>query len=184
MKYFRLPIISIVLLLFFISCNTVKNDDEIRSVFRYNEPAGISSLDPAYARNLANIWGVNQLFNSLVSLDSNLRVKASLARSWSVSDDACTYTFTLRDDVYFHDRHLFEGGKGRKLKASDIVFSLNRLCDPSVGSPGAWVMHYREFFPPCRQSGRLLQVQKDKILPWNRQISGKDNPFHLSFTFS
>ncbi len=111
------------------------------TVFRYNEDLNITSLDPIYARNQANIWGVAQLFNSLVELDDSLYVRPALARRWEVSDDGLIYTFYLRDDVFFHDDDCFPGGRGRQMVASDFVFSFSRLVDPRLNSPGAWVMN-------------------------------------------
>lgn len=118
----------------FVSCNSGKNEDDTRTYFSYNEMAGISSLDPAVASNLENIWAVNQLFNGLVQMDDSLNVKPCIAKKWFVSDDGLTYTFYLDDNVYFHDSKVFEGGKGRKVLAKDFVFSFNRLFDARVSS--------------------------------------------------
>jgi peptide/nickel transport system substrate-binding protein len=43
--------------------------------------------------------------------------------------------------VYFHDHEGFPDGKGRKLGAEDVEYSFNRLIDPSLASPGAWVFN-------------------------------------------
>lgn len=110
-------------------------------VFRYNAASGISSLDPAYARDQANIWGVNQIYNGLVQFDTALQIHPSVAKRWQISDDGLTYTFFLRDDVYFHDHELFENGKGRRLTAEDVAYSLSRIIDPKVASPGAWIFN-------------------------------------------
>jgi peptide/nickel transport system substrate-binding protein len=74
-----------------------------RRVFRYNQPEALTSLDPAFARNQANIWAVSQLYNGLLELDSTLQPAPALARRYSISPDGLTYTFWLRKDVYFHD---------------------------------------------------------------------------------
>lgn len=110
-------------------------------IFRYNEAAGITSLDPAFSRSLENIWGVHQIFNSLVNLDSSMQVVPSVAKNWSISDDGMEYEFQLRDDVYFHDHPLFPGGKGRKVTADDFVYSFRRLLDEKLAAPGAWVLN-------------------------------------------
>jgi oligopeptide transport system substrate-binding protein len=127
-------------LLINISCYRNKSEIEGKSVFRYNEYAGITSLDPAFARNQANIWAVNQLFNGLVQLDSNLLIRPCIAKEWSVSEDGKIYTFHLRNDVYFHNNMVFPQNKGRKVTAGDFVFSLQRLADKQLASPGAWVL--------------------------------------------
>lgn len=126
--------------IFLLSCRNSHRNDNGLTVFRYNEAAGISSLDPAFARNQANIWAVNQIFNGLVQLDSALHVIPSIASKWEISEDGRTYTFYLRDDVYFHDSPVFSNGRGRKLTAADVVYSLKRLADERLASPGAWVM--------------------------------------------
>src|SRR5690606_23081468 len=91
------------------------------SVFCYNQVDGIETLDPAFAKSLAIMWGVNFLYNTLVEVDSGLQLTPSLARSWDVSADGLRYTFQLRTDLYFHDNPVFPGGKGRKFRASDVV---------------------------------------------------------------
>jgi len=58
-----------------------------------------------------------------------------------MSADGLTYTFYLRDDVYFHDHGKFKEGKGRKVIAADLVYSLKRITDPAVASPGMWIFH-------------------------------------------
>ncbi|MBU6325137.1 MAG: ABC transporter substrate-binding protein [Bacteroidetes bacterium] len=110
-----------------------------QSIFRYNEDAGIQVLDPAFTRSQAEIWAVTQLFNTLTEPDSNLLPAPSLASSWRVSDSGKTYTFSLRTDVLFHPHRLWKNEQERILRASDVVFSLRRLVDSAVASPGAWV---------------------------------------------
>lgn len=128
------------------SCSSGRNDDP-SIVFRYNEPSGISSLDPAYARNLSNIWAVNQIFNGLVELDDQMQVVPSLAHRWEILDDGRLYRFYLRDDVVFHHDAKLSGGQGRKLRASDFVYSFNRIIDQEVSSPGSWVFNEVERRP-------------------------------------
>jgi oligopeptide transport system substrate-binding protein len=123
------------------SCGKRFDDLDHLTVFRYNEDLNITSLDPIYARNQANIWGVTQLFNSLVELDDSLQIRAAVAKDWTISDDGLQYVFYLRDDVFFHDDECFPEGKGRRVLAEDFVFSFARLVDPRLNSPGAWVMN-------------------------------------------
>jgi peptide/nickel transport system substrate-binding protein len=133
---FLLPLIILC------SCNS----DEQRAnkkIFRYNESTGIASLDPAFAKNQSIMWAVHQLYNTLVETDSNLHMVPSVAKRWEISENGLLYTFYLRDDVYFHNDACFSNGKGRKLVAADVVYSLNRLRDPSVASPGAWIFNHR-----------------------------------------
>lgn len=111
--------------------------------FRYNETSGISSLDPAFAKNQSNIWAVHQLFNTLVETDAAMQLQPSLARSWTISEDGRRIRFLLRDDVFFHDHAVFPGGKGRKMIAADVAYSFARLINPATASPGAWIFNNR-----------------------------------------
>lgn len=103
-------------------------------VFRFNELGDVTSLDPAMSGSFENNWAVNQLFNGLVEMDNGLNVQPCIAKSWSISDDGLTYTFNLRQDVYFHDDPQFPDGKGRIVTASDFVYSFGRLFDATVSN--------------------------------------------------
>ncbi len=59
-----------------------KAEQEGLTAFRYNEPGGITSLDPAFAKNLENIWPVHQVFNGLVQMDENTEVVPCIASKW------------------------------------------------------------------------------------------------------
>ena len=135
--------ITLTFLLLFViaaSCSVRKqNEEDTLRVFRYNESKGISSLDPAYARNQTIIWPVSQLFNGLLQMNDNLQIEPALARKWEVSSDGKVYTFYLRTDVYFHDDPVFPEGKGRTVDATDVEYSFSRILDPAVASPGMWV---------------------------------------------
>lgn len=123
--------------------NSDAEDTPKTRFFRYNQASGITSLDPAFAKDQANIWAINQLYNGLVQMDDGLNIKPCLAKSWTISEDGRLYTFTLRDDVFFHDHDLFPNKKGRKLTAQDVAYSLERVIDPATASTGAWLFNER-----------------------------------------
>jgi oligopeptide transport system substrate-binding protein len=114
-----------------------------KAVFYYNESTGIATLDPAFAKNQSIMWAIHQVYNTLVEIDSNLNIVPSLAKSWDIDAARTTYTFHLRTDVYFHDHEIFPDGKGRKMLASDVVYSLNRIIDKTTASSGAWIFNNR-----------------------------------------
>ena len=135
--------IKTVLKLFIIvacsSCYNKKSHE--KNIFHYNEFNGISSLDPAFAKSQSVMWSAHQLFNTLVEIDDSLHIIPSLAKSWDISDDRTVFTFHLRNDVFFHDDACFAGGKGRKMIAKDVEYSLSRITDKQVASPGAWIFN-------------------------------------------
>lgn len=126
---------------FSISCSDSKRKEQ--NFFHYNETTGISSLDPAFAKNQSNIWAVHQLFNTLVETDEQLHIVPSLSKSWDISADRLHITFHLRTDVFFHDNSCFANCKGRKVVANDVVYSFQRLMDKNTASPGAWIFNNR-----------------------------------------
>lgn len=130
----------ILFLPFFSSCSHPHSD---KNIFRYNEQSGIATLDPAFAKNQSIMWVVHQMYNTLVQIDNNLNLVPSLAKSWDISDDNLTFTFHLRNDVYFQDNSAFPDGKGRKMTAKDVVYSFERILDPATASSGAWIFNGR-----------------------------------------
>ncbi len=127
------------------SCYKAVNTDT-SLIFRYNEHKNISTLDPAFAKDLADINGVHQLFNGLVQMSDSLKVQPCIAKYWKISEDAKTYTFILRDDVYFHKHELFGKDSTRIVTASDFTYSFNRLLDKNIASPGGWVLQNVKHF--------------------------------------
>lgn len=121
----------------FVSCKP--NIDNGKNVFCYNESNGITSLDPAFARDLEIMWATNQLHDGLVELNDSLEIQPLVAKSFSLSADQLSYTFHLRGDVFFHDNPCFPNSKGRKVIASDIEYSFNRITDKTLASPGKWI---------------------------------------------
>jgi oligopeptide transport system substrate-binding protein len=110
-----------------------------KTVFNLNLDQGLTSMDPAFARNQNALWMDTQIYNGLVQLDDSLHVKPCIAKTWELSADGKSYTFHLRNDVYFHDEARFASGKGRRAIAMDFVYSFGRLIDPKVASSGSWI---------------------------------------------
>ena len=127
-----------------IACNS-KNESIGKSVFHYNESNGITSLDPAFSRDIEAMWATHQLFDGLVELNDSMRVIPCIAKSWEISEDGKMYTFHLRDSVYFHPSPLFADSIHRKVVASDFVYTFNRLLDKSLASPAVWIFKYVDF---------------------------------------
>jgi peptide/nickel transport system substrate-binding protein len=67
------------------------------------------------------------LYNALVQHTlGTAEIEPELATAWEASEDGLSYTFTLRDDVVFHD--------GTPLTAADVVYSFERLMALKRGS--------------------------------------------------
>ncbi len=139
-------------------------------VFRYNESANITTLDPAFSRNQALIWATHQLYNGLVQLDSNLRPQPCIAKSWTIDSTRKVYDFCLRHDVYFHAHPVFgddfddpSAERGRPVTAQDFVYSFDRLTSPELVAPGAWVMENVKSYAALNDT--LLRIELHEPFP-------------------
>ncbi len=137
-----------------------------QQVFHYNEDVSVTTLDPAFVKSQSEIWIVSQIFNGLVDLDAQLQPVPAIAKRWEVSEDQLTYTFHLRSDVNFCFVDKQGGLRHRKLVAEDVAYSLSRIADPKMASPGAWIfvgkidtLLHRVFLAP-NDSTFVLQLQK------------------------
>jgi peptide/nickel transport system substrate-binding protein len=86
------------------------------------------TFDPLTSGAYADREIYYNLYDSLVAIDTSLKIIPSLAESWE-TPDPMTYIFHLRKDVKFHD--------GTDFNADAVKFNLNRyLTDPkSVRAP-------------------------------------------------
>ncbi|MFS2136771.1 ABC transporter substrate-binding protein [Duganella sp. Dugasp56] len=104
---------------------------------------GETGLDPAVASDIASLSLLENLFDPLLRYDYLARpVKLqanTLAAMPTVEDNGLTYTFQLRQDVYFTPDPAFKGAR-RQVTAQDYVYSLTRLYDPALKSPWLFLL--------------------------------------------
>lgn len=86
------------------------------NVVTYADPIGVFPLHVDYSADKTRD-GVffQQVYDTLFRLDAEGNPEPWLATEYEVSEDGLEWTFTLRDDVYFHN--------GEKMTAEDVVFS-------------------------------------------------------------
>lgn len=160
MKYqIKTILFSFFLVIFILGCNKANSIDDTQ-VFRINRYDNISSLDPTFARTQANNWVCNLMYNGLVKLNDDLNIEPDIAKSWTISEDGKTYTFTLRNDVYFHKNKVFPNDSTRAVVASDFVYSFDRLTDPKVGGAGNWVLNNVENYSAKNDSTFVIQLKE------------------------
>ena len=135
MKKFLLVILVFSTLLSLFSCSKKQEEEFVLNVCISAEP---ESIDPSLAATIAAMTYDMHMFEGLVKYEidgsfannSNNLNKTKLvcgqASSYDVSDDKLTYTFYLRDDIYWSD--------GKPVTANDFVFSWRRLVDPKTAA--------------------------------------------------
>ena len=85
------------------------------------------SLDVHQEQTFAVAQPLSPIYNNLIVFDphSYPNIIGDLAKSWSVSADSLTYTFTLHEGVTFHD--------GSPLTSADVKASWDRMVFPPEG---------------------------------------------------
>ncbi|MBP6510087.1 MAG: ABC transporter substrate-binding protein [Candidatus Kapabacteria bacterium] len=106
-------------------------------------------------------------------MDSALHVAPCIARSWSVDLSGVEWTFTIRNDVWFHPDPCFGQKRTRRVVAQDVKYSLERICDARTKSTGLWafrttILGADEFHQATRagKSGSIqgIFVENDSVL--------------------
>lgn len=69
---------------------------------------------------------LNNIYDGLIRLTPQSTYEPLLATEWTMAEDGLSYTFKLRDDVYFHN--------GYKMTAEDVKFSLEGVNARNEGS--------------------------------------------------
>ena len=149
-RNFYLLFTSIFLTVLIAGCGTNKTDDNndaskksslYGGVLRLNNEFDFRNLYPLSLTETVSHRICNQVYESLVDLDpKKLTVRPALAEKWEVSDDVKTFTFHLRKGVYFHDAPCFPDGKGRELKADDIKYCFDKICEYSPMNQMFWLV--------------------------------------------
>lgn len=67
------------------------------------------------------------VFGGLMKPEADGTLTPYLAEAFEISDDGLVYTFTLRDDIEFHD--------GTPITAKDVVFTVRSAKNPDIKSP-------------------------------------------------
>jgi peptide/nickel transport system substrate-binding protein len=88
--------------------------------------SSISLGDPHICSDSINrLSMIFSVYDALVTRDHAGRYQPALAESWTVEEDARTWTFQLRNGVKFHN--------GEDLDAEDVTATLGRVLDPAIG---------------------------------------------------
>ena len=87
----------------------------------------IDSLDPHKATAAGTKEILFNIFEGLVKPDENGNLMNAVASDYTISQDGLVYTFTLRDNVKFHN--------GNAVTAEDVKYSLERVSGLLDGTP-------------------------------------------------
>lgn len=144
--------------------------------------SGTPDLDPAIAATGSSLIAAINMYDTLVHpSDTDEGVTGRVADSWEVSDDGLVYTFNLKKGIKFHN--------GEELKASDVVYSMDRLLTIGEGyayifsdfvDPGTTVakddytveFHLKQAYGPFLNALVRLFIVSEKEVTENTDASG------------
>ncbi len=84
-------------------------------------------VNPILASTPADLDLVSLIYSGLMRKNSDGTITPDLAKSYTVSGNGLTYTFVLKNNIYFQN--------GQPVTADDVVFTVNEAKDPTVQSP-------------------------------------------------
>ena len=85
--------------------------------------ADITGLDPYISPGVQSWYVSGNIFNSLLTIDSELNYVPDLAASWEILENGTVYVFHLRKGVKFHD--------GTDFDAEVVRWNYQRIMDPA-----------------------------------------------------
>ena len=128
-------------------------------IFVDSATADITTLMPLMAEDGDSLGIAGLIYDSLVggSPITGQPAPNGLADRWEVAEDGITYTFYLNQDAMWHD--------GTPVTADDVIFSLDSLANPEVGSV------YMGMFMDATDSWRKIDDHTVEIVAKQPQVT-------------
>ncbi len=102
-------------------------------LYRRGNDADPETLDPHRSSTVAEAHILRDLYEGLLTIDNHGAIIPGVATAWRVSDDALTYTFSLRPEARWSN--------GDSVVAGDFVFALSRILAPATAAKYAEVLY-------------------------------------------
>lgn len=129
------------------------------------------TLDPQRATGAVELDLIENLFAGLTRFNSATgNVEPDLATDWEITEDGSVWTFNLRDDVFWirprlpQPTSILPTQTGpepyRPVVADDVVFAVQRACDPRTQAPNVLALFIVE---GCEDVHRLFEPTEDDL---------------------
>jgi oligopeptide transport system substrate-binding protein len=99
----------------------------------YNLGTEPATIDPGIINGVSEVNVAEQVFDGLTRIDNKNMPQPAIAKSWTVSKDQRTYTFTLRDAYWTN---------GTPVTAYDFEYAWKRALSPELASADAFQLYY------------------------------------------
>lgn len=84
-------------------------------------------INPVLANSPADLDMTRLIYSGLMRKNPDTTLTPDLAEKYEVSKDGLTYTFTLKDKIFFQD--------GKPVTADDVIFTIKEVRDSIIKSP-------------------------------------------------
>jgi len=119
------------------------------------------SIDPQVVSSIIDAEVVTYYMGTLFTYNEHRELVPGLAESYDLSEDACTYTFHLREGLKWSN--------GTPLTADDFVYGFQRLADPMTGSNSVY------FITDCSSVKNAADINYGKLPVSELGVSAPDN---------
>jgi ABC-type transport system substrate-binding protein len=156
-------------------------------IFYHLREAEAKSLDPMQQFDEMSHQLVSNLYDTLLQyhyLKRPYELEPGLLTQMPQKQaDGRTYLLTLKKGVVFHDNACFPGGKGREMKADDVIYSIKRFADANVNRLSYILIQgliegMDEFRAVSAKDGKKFSYDKNNIAG----VKKKDD-YSLTITF-
>ena len=126
---YRSSALSCLALLWLVGCQPLVDEEKHQGLV-YCSQAAPSSFNPQLTTSTTVVEASSlQVYNRLLNIsDSGLGINPELAEQWEINEEGTQYTFTLRENVSWHQTDYFT--PSRSFNADDVVFSFQRIINP------------------------------------------------------
>jgi peptide/nickel transport system substrate-binding protein len=135
-------------------------------VFKVNEIETFRSLFPLSVTDVYSYRIANQVYQSLFKFNqATLAVENNLADSYKIDDNKLVYTIKIKKGINFQDNDCFSGGTGRELKATDVKYCFDKICEAIPQNKMYWlfkdkVVGAQEYFASTKKGTPLAEGVK------------------------
>lgn len=94
----------------------------------------VTTLVPWKTTSDGDGYIIRQVYHTLIEMNKESKFTPSLATSWECSEDGKTWTFHLRDDVYWQTGNKLFNDEKIKVTAEDVKYSFDYYLKPETAS--------------------------------------------------
>lgn len=134
------------------------------TVLKIGEGNKIRTLDPLFASSTSELRVLSLVYDGLTQLSKSGNIEGAIAKKWTVSRDSLRYTFTFRDNIFYHSDSRFPSGIGRQVTPEDVVTNFERMASILVPDNAAAMFSNIEGFNAFHSEQTHIKIPSDRTI--------------------